>query len=123
MADALLPPDPTRKENYWLRVRDLQPEQWLWLPDSRNWFSKNTAGSVVRYAEGMAEDGYTLASPHPIPTAAQLDALHALVDEMVQKQKDDAEAANIPMKDAAPWILAARDCARMLRAALKGDAT
>ena len=75
---ALLPPDPTTKAYYWLRAGTTSPGPWLWLPDTRSWFSRNMAGSVVRYAEGMASEGYTLASPHPIPGPAALEALHKL---------------------------------------------
>lgn len=76
---ALLPPDPTMKAYYWLRSGTTSPGPWLWLPDTRSWFSKNPAGSVIRYAEGMASEGYTLASPHPIPGPAALEAVWELL--------------------------------------------
>lgn len=78
---ALLPPDPTRDASYWLRG-----------PNGRDTVASFRGGSWQELghlsyygARFMADRGYTLASPHPIPTAAQLDALHGLVETLQHK--------------------------------------
>lgn len=74
MADtpALLPPDPSVPGRYWLRasngvevVGDFRCGSW------------RAIGQPTFYgARFMADRGYTLASPHPIPGPAALEALH-----------------------------------------------
>lgn len=98
MTNALLPPDPTRKAAYWLRRPDGENELYEWTPDAGVWWQALNRA----YPDELSELGYTLASPHPIPTATQLDALHALADMMVRKKQDYGHILRAVFKGDAP---------------------
>ena len=122
---ALLPPDPSVPGEYWLIRSGRKPEAWTWLPDIRSWFSRNIAGSVVRYAEGMASEGYTLASRRPIPGPAALEAVYQVVETLLDvanlaviTPQDEIHVGPVIYAASGAQVKALRDAAAMLRAAL-----
>ena len=77
---ALLPPNPDTPALYWLRHESGEPDEaWEWVPDGAFWHSGNGESDAIDPGL-MADLGYTFASAtqRPIPTAAQMDAVHAL---------------------------------------------
>ena len=72
MPDELLPPDPSKDGWYWW----LRAPNGLVVPAQWRGYGWKVFGQPVAYgAQFMADQGYTLASPHPIPGPEQLDAL------------------------------------------------
>ena len=110
MTAALLPPDPTKPGRYWLAVAGSQPPIEciaVWVPAVGLWTT--LAGNIY-----PRDRGYTLASPHPIPTAAQLDALWSMTAE----RQPGWSAAGSYERGRQAGIAEANT---KLRAALKGD--
>ncbi len=89
MTEALFPPD-KKPGLYWVVFPDgVQAiREWtgdVWHPGAFD-------------ASFMWRVGYRLASPHPIPVPEQLDALHALKDEIVRigaKMTDSMSAGTV----------------------------
>lgn len=72
---ALLPPDPSVPGSYWIARRgDGFCDMWDWLPDDREWWRRTDDGDVCS-PEETGRLGYTLATPHPIPGPAALEAV------------------------------------------------
>lgn len=69
---ALLPPDPSVPGRYWIRNAEGRDVIGVWNP-SGHWtfIGWRTLASPVR----LALAGYTLATPHPIPGPAALEAV------------------------------------------------
>lgn len=103
---ALLPPDPDRPGRYWMKPRWGDDIVARWNPSGRYW---NAWEFSVLTAKHAAVLGYTLASPHPIPSAAALKRLHNPTKAMV-----DAVLSGLALDARIPDIIAA-----MLRAALE----
>lgn len=76
---AILPPDLDRPGRYWMTRTGWnigkRVEIWEWSPAEPLWRHEQW-GPMSPDLAGKA--GYTLASPHPIPAAAALDAVYAL---------------------------------------------
>jgi len=72
---ALLPPDPSVSGWYWLKQDGGLPSFALWKSGDNVWTSVR---NIDWSPEALAREGYTLATPHRIPTAEQMDAVHAL---------------------------------------------
>lgn len=75
MTEALFPPD-KKPGLYWIAFPDGVQAIREWTGDV--WHSDAFDASFMRRV------GYRLASPHPIPGPEQLNALHALKEEIVQ---------------------------------------
>lgn len=112
---ALLPPDPSVPGRYWIKdpVEWASPEIWMWSPSSGRWHHDL---GFDWSPEGFAAEGYTLASPHPIPCPAALETLHALPDAIVQAERE--ASADAPNDYKIVGIGAAKNAAAMLRAAV-----
>jgi len=120
MTAALLPPDPTREAQYYLTRTGWnigkRVEIWRWCPEEPIWRNEQW-GPMGADLAGKA--GYTLASPHPIPTAAQLDALW----ELMANLENAVSAYSDPSVDVHPIAYQQTVAMRnRLRATLKGDA-
>lgn len=103
---ALLPPDPDRPGRYWLKTdHSPEPEVWTWDAKEKYWKQGGRWLSV----SAMQLYHATLASPHPIPSAAALKRLHNPTKAMV-----DAVLSGLALDARIPDIIAA-----MLRAALE----
>lgn len=113
MTEPLLPPDPTKPGRYWLAVsRSQPPVEFIadWVPPTGIWVGP--LGKIY-----PRDSNYTLASPHPIPTAAQLDALHRLADDVAAI----ADGMENSMANGTVMHAFANQLRDRLRAALKGD--
>lgn len=86
---ALLPPDPDRPGRYWMTRTGWnigkRVEIWEWSPSEPLWRHEQW-GPMSPDLAGKA--GYTLASPHPIPSAAALERLYVLLAKMEQQAVD-----------------------------------
>lgn len=71
---AVLPPCPDTPGRYWMKPRWGDDIVARWNPSGRYW---NAWEFSVLTAKHAAVLGYTLASPHPIPSAAALERLYA----------------------------------------------
>ena len=81
---ALLPPDPDTPALYWLRHESGEPDEvWEWIAADMIW-----RRGLDHTPAGLTRDGYTLASPHRIPTAEELDAVYDLVRYLESEAKD-----------------------------------
>lgn len=90
MADELLPPDPTVDGWYWVGHNSMRASPMYFNATKKSWWNEEDIQPSWLSARMAAEECYTLASPHPIPTAEQLKRLHKLLDEMVDTA-DDAD--------------------------------
>lgn len=79
---ALLPPDPSVPGRYWLKTHDGLDVIGRWSEHGR-WRAEDWGRPVT--AADIAFCGYTLASPHPIPGPAALEAIYAAMDALAQK--------------------------------------
>ena len=74
---ALLPPHPDRPGRYWIACGDVKkPEVWEFLGGAFGFWVDANGDQVL--PEVAHDEGYTLAIPHPIPSAAALEAVYAL---------------------------------------------
>lgn len=78
MTDPLLPPDPSKRAWYWLWRQDIGPVLYLWQPPPKPAFHGlwSSPGRPAMTGAWATQESYSLASPHPIPTPEELDALH-----------------------------------------------
>lgn len=114
---ALLPPDPTREAHYWLRGPNGHE-----VSAKYRWACWRVEGDNAYYgALFMTERGYTLATPHPIPGPAALEAVYAALSAMGDEASKIAKTA---CQDADyGWLNGTLDAIRMLRAALETKET
>lgn len=71
----LLPPDPSVPGRYW--IASAFEEIWSWNQDTQRWHAPGWTPNRIS-PELAATLGCTLASPHPIPSPAALEAVYAL---------------------------------------------
>lgn len=109
----LLPPDPDRPGRYWLKPHWGDDIVARWNPSGRYW---NTGEFAVLTAKDAAVLGYTLASPHSIPSAAGLERFYVLVQGFEAEGAAKEQAGDTISVGAAAAFFTA---AAMLRAALE----
>lgn len=114
MTDELLPPDPSVDGRYWLISPDHAKLIGAWHAQSHRWVAEDWRRPGTPMDLGII--GYTMASPHPIPGPAQLDALYALPDAIVKAEREASKDA--PGNLRIVGVGAAQNAATMLRAAL-----
>lgn len=112
---ALLPPNPDRDGYYWFRsmIFDGELMIWRWSAKDQTW---TTSDDFIMDAANV-DPSCTLAIPHPIPSAAALERLYALPDEIVRSERESSKDA--PNDYRIIGIGAAKTAAAMLRAALE----
>lgn len=119
----LVPDKPDVDAAYWVSRDGGGPVFAKWHAESRTWWIENWHITVSPESMGFA--GYTFARVgdtecrHPIPGPAALMRMHALPQEMIDRQNADLKAAGAPLREHGPWVFATRDCAAMLKEAMK----
>ena len=121
MVDQLLPPNPNKDGWYWVKQSDVGSDAWEWSSRDQKW----AVGPWVITPEEAARH-VILASPHPILTPEQLNALHALPagidrrNSRIQAVLANYQKATVdePYARAKGRMSGFKMCAAMLRAAL-----
>lgn len=120
---ALLPPDPSKPGQYWIRSAEGRDVIGVWNP-SGHWtfIGWRTLASPI----GLALAGYTLATPHPIPGPAALEAVYQVVETLLDvanlsviTPQDEIHVGPVIYAASSAQVKALRDAAAMLRAALE----
>jgi len=115
----LLPPDPTLDAHYWINHVEFGaiPVRW----DAAGQFWENGFD-----AAHMGNLGCTLASPHPIPGPAALEAVYGVVETLLDvanlsviTPQDEIHVGPVIYAASGAQVKALRDAAAMLRAALE----
>jgi len=110
---ALLPPDPSVSGHYYLShpLGVTQAFKWhIEQEGSGQW----VAGNEMRYSpDYMGAHNFSLATPHRIPTAEELDAVYAALAEAPTDCKD-------PCPTVATYYIGLQHMAAKLRTALGG---
>ena len=115
---ALLPPDPSVPGSYWIARRgDGFCDMWDWLPDDREWWRRTDDGDVCS-PEETGRLGYTLATPHPIPGPAALEAAWEALAKM-DRYADPQGTRRAETNAEYGLALGYEGAAAMLRAALE----
>lgn len=123
---ALLPPDPSVPGRYW--IASAFEGIWSWNQDTQRWHAPGWTPNRIS-PELAATLGCTLASRHPIPGPAALDALHKLVREIHDRQpkhemrilRSSYDGRMVLQRSMSASAYA--DAAAMLRAALEAKET
>ncbi len=132
----LLPPNPSRSGFYYLTKPEwtgsIRNEIWRWSAAdhtkgwSCHWQHESRAPMAAEWA---ARAGYTLATRHRIPTPAELEAVHQVVETLLDvanlaviTPQDEQHVGPVVYAASGAQVQALRDAAAMLRAALGGGA-
>jgi hypothetical protein len=123
----LLPPDPDKPGWWWLQTKDARIFGAQWSPAAGCWtFGSERKG---RSPSSLARYGYTLATRHRIPTPAELEAVHQVVETLLDvanlaviTPQDEQHVGPVVYAASGAQVQALRDAAAMLRAALGGGA-
>lgn len=118
---ALLPPDPSVPGRYWVRYHDSKPGDEMmatWTPGRTEW--EGALGKMTPW-QGYAY-GYRLATPHPIPGPAALEAIYAALAQM-DHYADPQGTRRAETNAEYGLALGYESAAAMLRAALETKET
>ena len=120
MAEELLPPDPSR-DAYYHVITEGDARVWFWVAKNKAWTDPEWGQFYPQDAINIA----CLASPHPIPTPEQLNALHALPDALrdrankaVVSHSERRSVGNELFGRAGGIVSTFRECAAVIQEAL-----